>query len=587
MTKRLKTFFYLSLGLSLLFTIRLTYLQVIAGPRYHRFSNFQSIRRQYLKAPRGRIFDRRGRIVADVKPSFSLSIIPREVDSIALRELQHLLPIDFNSISGNNSWTPVEIISNLPKEKVLTIEERLISRRGISLDVKPLRYYPYPILSHPLGFLNKITREELERDTTYRIDDFLGKQGIEKEYEKCLKGKDGMRLVEVDARGREIGNLPEVKEIRPIAGCDLYLSLDLDLFLLCESLFANYKKGCCIALNPNDGRVVLLYSKPHFDPNLFLFPLLKEKWEVVKNNPLKPFFNRATQAQFPPGSTFKPLVALAGMKKGVLDKNRRFQPCAGSYKFGNRYFRCWTSHGSLNLVDAIAQSCNTYFYQAGLATGLEAIVQMAQEFPFGKKTGIDLPEESGGNLPTPEYLQKKFSGKYPKGIVLNLSIGQGEILVTPLQLVLFYCAIARSGEIYQPHLVDSIKFPSRIYHPPFLDSLPNFRPVPNGNDTTYIYYPQKRQISLPQEYLRVIEDGLYFGVERGTGQAAFIPEITICGKTGTAQNPAGPDHAWFCGYGPKGNPTLVVLVLIENVGAGGTYAAPIAQRIFRRYFNLD
>lgn len=589
MTRKVKVVFYIFLAFSFLFFFRLFYLQVWAGAKYSHLAHFQSIRRIVLKAPRGRIFDQKGRILADVKPSFSLAIVPREIDSLTQEKLERIVTWDKDLVAENrNSYSPVEIIANIPMKKVVELEEGLSGLKGVRLEVKPIRSYSHPFLFHVLGNVNKITKEEWERDKSYERSDFIGKAGIEKWYERLLRGRDGFRLVQVDARGKEIGNLPEVEEVRPVSGCDLYLSLDLELSCLVDSLFLPYQRGACVAIDPRDGRVLILYSKPYLDPNLFLSLFPPEVWEKVKNHPGKPFFNRVTQAQFPPGSTFKPLIALAGLKKGLLRRDSRFIPCAGGFKFGDRYFRCWTSHGSLGLIDAIAQSCNTYFYQAGLAIGLEEIIKTAAEFSFGRKSGIDLPGEEDGILPTPIYLDKKYQGKYPKGIILNLSIGQGEIGVTPLQLVLFYCALAQKGRVYQPHLVDSIKFPCGSYHPPFLDSLTRFNFVAkiSGGDTIYIFQPSAEEIDLPKEYFRVVDDALHFVVERGTGRGTFIPGVKICGKTGTAENPFGRDHAWFVGYAPKENPSIVLCVLAENVGKGGAYAVPIAERIFRRYFNL-
>uniref|UniRef100_A0A7C3YT11 Penicillin-binding protein 2 n=1 Tax=candidate division WOR-3 bacterium TaxID=2052148 RepID=A0A7C3YT11_UNCW3 len=583
--RKVKVIFWTFSGFSFLLLLRLFYLQVLSGSRYSQFANFQSIRRIILTAPRGKIFDQRGRVLADVKPSFSLSVLPRELDSFAQKELEKYFAWDKNILVGQEaSYSPVEIINNIPKEKALELEEALSGLRGIRLEVKPIRFYPYPFLFHVLGQVNKVSYEEWQRDKSYERSDFIGRQGLERWYEKILRGINGCRLVEVDARGREIGNLPEVKEIKPIAGCDLYLSLDLDLFFLADSLFRPYQRGACVAIDPRDGRVLLLYSKPYINPNLFLSSIPQEVWERVKNNPQKPLFNRVTQAQFPPGSTLKPLIALSGLKKGILTKNTRFSPCEGGLKFGNRYFRCWTAHGSLNLIQAIAQSCNTYFYQLGRAIGLEDIIKTASEFPFGKKTGIELTEEEGF-LPTPEYLNRKYKGQVPKGIVLNLAIGQGEILVTPLQLALFYCAIARKGEFFLPHLVDSIKFPCGVYHPPFLDSLP-FAPLERDGETTYVALRQSQRINLPKEFFQIIDDALEMAVSQGTGRGAYLSEVAVCGKTGTAQNPFGLDHSWFVGYAPKDTPSIVVCVLVENVGKGGAHSAPIAGRIIQRYFSL-
>jgi penicillin-binding protein 2 len=450
---------------------------------------------------------------------------------------------------------------------VAKIEENSAQLPGVLVEVEPLRYYPFAdTYSHVLGYIDEIREDELKKDSSYNPSNCIGRSGVEAQYEKYLRGYDGMKFIEIDSRGREIGPIYEKKPIPAQAGSDLYLTLDASLQKYAYQLLKDYNQAAIVGINLSDGGIICLVSKPSFDPNILLGPLPAEEWNNLVNDRAKPFFNRATMSGYPPGSAFKPCVALAGLETGLLSKSTFFHSCNGKFPFGNRIFKCWSSHGQLNLIDAITQSCNIYFYQAGLKLGLDVLTQTAQKCGFGNLTGIDIPEEKKGLVPTRNYLDQRYGkNRWSKGILLNLGIGQGELLVTPLQLANFYAKIAGDGEFFIPHL---------------------FKEVVVKGKTVITNPGQKQHIPILSQSFNTVKEALFYAVKRGTGAAAKVEEVVIAGKTGTAQNPFGEDHAWFVGY--AGNPTPKVLfsIIVENAGKGGAVSAPIARELFRRYFQL-
>ena len=313
------------------------------------------------------------------------------------------------------------------------------------------------------------------------------------------------------------------------------------------------------------GAIVCLVSKPDFDPNIFMAPIDAATWDSLISNPSKPFFNRALTSGYPPGSTMKPVIALGALRQGALYRDTRFQTCHGSFKYGNRVFKCNAAHGSLDLVGALAQSCNTYFYQAGLRLGLDSLTAYAREVGLGCLTGIDMPGEKPGNIPSREWLNSRYGkNQWGAGSVLNFAIGQGEVTATPLQMAVLYGAIASGGRAARPYLVARVDSAGR---------------------TLRTTVPEFRQLPMRRQDLDVVKLGLERVVEYGTGTGAHIGEISIAGKTGTAQNPPRPDHAWFVGYAPADEPEVVFAVLVENAGHGGTVSAPIAGQLIRAYFS--
>jgi penicillin-binding protein 2 len=551
---------------------RLGQFQLVFGVRYFRLAEMNRIRRIIVTAPRGQIFDRNDILLASTRPAFSISVTPLETDSGAIDKLSSITNIPFpeiwQKVERNRTLAlPITIKRDIDADLVAKIEENSNLLSGVVVEVEPLRYYPFAdTFSHVLGYVNEIREDELQKDSSYNPSNCIGRAGLEAKYEEYLRGYDGMKFIEVDSRGKEVGPIYEKKPVPVKTGADLYLTIDASLQRFACQVLKDYNQAAIVGIDLSDGGIICLVSKPGFDPNILLGPLPAEEWNKLINDRGKPFFNRTIMSGYPPGSTFKPCIALAGLENGLLTQNTHFQPCTGKFQFGNRIFKCWTAHGQLNLIDAITQSCNIYFYQTGLKVGLDLITQTALKCGFGKPTGIDLPEENQGLVPTRKYLDQRYGkNRWTKGILLNLGIGQGEILVTPLQLANFYAAIAGSSAFFTPHLLKKIVPKDKLAHN---------------------YAAQKRHSSLLAKNYEVIKEALFYAVERGTGAAAKVEEVVIAGKTGTAQNPFGEDHAWFVGYAGNPTPTVLFCVIVENAGKGGAVSAPIARELFRRYFQL-
>ncbi|MCX6843569.1 MAG: penicillin-binding protein 2 [candidate division WOR-3 bacterium] len=554
-------------------TIRLVHLQVVQGPRNSRLSDRNRIRKLVLPAPRGRIFDRNGVLIADTRPSFTVSVIPTELADSTLPLLARLLDVSEPDMRQQLKpvamfTSPVNVKRDVTIEEVARVEEDNFRLPGVHVRVDPVRNYPAANrYCHVLGHIGEVSEDEVRRDTALRPLDFVGRAGIEAQYESMLRGRDGSEYAEVDARGQEIGPLREKRPEPEIPGRDLVMTIDDRIQRLACELLTPYPRAAVVGMETRTGAIVCLVSKPDFDPNIFMAPIDAATWDSLISNPSKPFFNRALTSGYPPGSTMKPVVALGALRQGALTRDTRFQPCTGSFKYGNRIFKCSAVHGSLDLVGAIAQSCNTYFYQAGLRLGLDSLTTYAREVGLGCLTGIDMPGEKPGNIPTREWLDERYGkNKWGAGSVLNFAIGQGEVTATPLQMAVLYGAIASGGRAVRPYLVARVDSAGRTIH------------------TTI---PEIRQLPMRQQDIEVVKLGLERVVELGTGTGARIKEISIAGKTGTAQNPPKPDHAWFVGYAPSNTPEVVFAVLVENAGHGGVVSAPIAGQLIQAYFSPD
>jgi penicillin-binding protein 2 len=553
--------------------IRLVHLQVVQGPRNSRLSDRNRIRKLVLPAPRGRIFDRNGVLIADTRPSFTVSVIPTELADSTLPLLARLLDVSEQDMRQQLKpvamfTSPVNVKRDVTIEEVARVEESNFRLPGVHVRVDPVRHYPTANrYCHVLGHIGEVSEDEVRRDTALRPLDFVGRAGIEAWYESLLRGRDGSEYAEVDARGQEIGALREKRPEPELPGKDLVLTIDDRIQELACRLLAPYPRAAVVGMETRTGAIVCLVSQPDFDPNIFMAPIDPATWDSLISNPSKPFFNRAVTSGYPPGSTMKPVVALAALRQGALTRETRLQPCTGSFKYGNRVFKCSGAHGSLDLISAIAQSCNIYFYQAGLRLGLDSLTAYSREIGMGHVTGIDMPGEKPGNIPSRQWLDSRYGkDKWGAGSVLNFAIGQGEISATPLQTAVVYAAIANDGRAVRPYLVARVDSAGRTIH------------------TTV---PEVRQLPMRQPDLELVKLGLEHAVEWGTGTQARIREISIAGKTGTAQNPPKPDHAWFVGYAPSDAPEVVFAVLVENAGHGGAVSAPIAGQLIRAYFSPD
>jgi penicillin-binding protein 2 len=550
--------------------LRLGQLQIVQGARNSYLSDRNRIRRIVLPAPRGRILDRNGTIIADSRPSFTCTVVPTELGDSTVSLLARLLDVPEAELAQRIKpvamyASPVKIKRGLSAVEVARIEESNFRLPGVQLHIDPVRSYPAGVpYCHVLGHMAEVGDEDLKRDSSLRRLDFIGRSGVEAQYERLLRGRDGFEYVEVDARGQGVRTLPEKRPDPAVPGKELRLTVDGRLQRLAWDLTADYERAAVVGLDVRTGAVLCLVSRPGYDPNIFMGPIDRPTWDSLISNPSKPFFNRAITSGYPPGSTMKPVVALAGLHQGAITPESRLQPCAGSFRYGNRTFKCWSTHGSTDLPEALAVSCNVYFYQLGLRVGLDSLTSYARQVGMGKSTGIDVPSERPGNIPTRGWLDSRYGkGRWGAGSLLNFAIGQGEVLATPLQMASVYGAIANDGVACTPHVLSSVDSAGR---------------------SAYTVPVRTTRLPMDRTDLDAVKAGLNRVVAYGTGTAARLSEITIAGKTGTAQNPPRPDHAWFVGYAPAEAPEVVFAVLVENAGHGGSVSAPIASKLIRAYF---
>jgi len=570
------------ISFSVAFTIlsaRFFYLQIYKQAQYLRESEKNRIREVTVQPTRGLIFDRTKNILVDNIPSYSVYAIPFEVqksDSV-IDLLSKIIKVPVNDIkktiqeNKRSLFTPVKLKRMIDFEMLSMIEESRLQLPGIIYDIEPRRFYPSIVRApHIFGYLGEINHRELEenRDRNYRPGDIIGKKGLEKVYDEILKGVRGFRYIEVDALGREVRTLDSRPEILPIPGKNLHLTIDSTIQSYIESRMDTLRGGA-VVVDCRNGEILALVSKPDYDPEIFTKPISPDTWNKLLSDPGKPLYDRMVQSIYPPGSTYKLILASAALETGTIDKDWS-NTCYGSYRLGRRNFDCWNpeGHGELDLLGAIEQSCNVYFYKLGLKVGLDAWSHFSSILKFGEKTGIDLNEESSGIVPSTEYLDQKYGeGKWSRGLLLNLSVGQGDLLVTPLQLARMAMILANSGVYHPFHLVRYIEDP--------IDQSLKWTKM----DSVMIE-------GISRETYEIVRQGMFRVVngKKGTAKACWFPDLKVAGKTGTAENPHGDDHAWFIGFTPFDKPEIAFCVLVENGGSGGAIAAPIARNIIKNYY---
>lgn len=566
-----------------LFILRLGYLQILKNSYYSQISKDNSIRLQNESAPRGLIKDRTGFLIVKNRPSYNVYIHPQEIENLnyVIYQLSQILNLPQEQIrkkiydSRSPAYEPLVIKREVDLKTISIIAEHKENLAGVDYQVEQTRQYPENVwATHLLGYVNEISQEELDRDlkNTYHPGSYIGKEGVEKSYDDLLRGIDGAKYLEVSARGRLVGELEEKNPRKTQPGSDIYLTVDLSLQAQAESLLSNYSAGAIVALNPQNGEILALVSKPTFDPNWFAGILTPEQWKEISTDPNHPLLNRCIQGLYPPGSTFKLLVAGAALEDKLIDSHTKFQPCTGGFQFGNRFFRCWKpeGHGSLDLKEAIVQSCDVYFYQLGLKLGLERLSEFASQSGFGEKTDIDLPGEMKGFVPTIGFYDRSLgANRWPRSLVMNLAIGQGEILTTPLQLLCFYTALSNGGVCHQPHILKEV--------------------ISTDGKSFTLKSTMKYKLPFSSHTINILNEALKDVVNSpsGTGQLAKVTEVFVAGKTGTAQNPHGLEHSWFVCWAPFENPQIAVAVIVENAGHGGSVAAPLAGRIISNYLQKE
>jgi penicillin-binding protein 2 len=574
--------------------LRLWFLQIVNGPAYRAKSEHNRIRLQDIPPFRGMILDRNGEVLVDNRPSYDLYVIPEEVQerSQLLSRLSSLAELNqeatarlLDKAARGYPFKPVCLKRDMSRDELASIESHRFDLPGVMIHVRPQRHYFYKgFASHVLGYLGEISENQLlsGRFPKNRTGDLIGKRGVELKWQTQLNGIRGGEQVEVDAVGRKIA---VVSRKDPISGANICLTIDKRLQFLAEKSLQE-KHGAVVAINPSNGEILALASSPSYDPNLFIKGLDEKTWQDMASSKDFPLQNRAITGQYPPGSVFKIVVALAALEEGVVTPEEEIF-CNGTYSLGNATYRCWKKqgHGRVNLHRALVESCDVYFYTLGRRLGVDKIAQYARRMGLGKETGLDLDHEKSGLIPTTQWKLKRWGIPWQRGETVITAIGQSFVLATPLQMANLISSVFNGGRVYSPQVTKWVRKPNG-------DSLFEFAAISAG------------EIGIKPEHLELVKKALVGVVNQahGTGSKARLKDILVAGKTGTAQVVAlrkeGAskreedipvelrDHAWFVAIAPASAPEIAVAVLIEHGGHGGSAAAPIAREIMEAYFNV-
>lgn len=574
---------------------RLWYLQVQKGEHYRSLADSNRVRYLEVAAPRGNILDRHDREIVTNRPSFNVVWVREDnkIDDEWLKKVTKVLDVDVSELlekirkmAHNPGHIPVRLAEDIDWETVAKIENNRMNLPGIKIEVVPLRVYHWGNhASHLIGYLGEINKKELEASESgiYRGGDLVGKMGLERLREKDLRGEKGRNYMEVNALGFEQKNL---KGVEPLPGNDLRLTIDMHLQTAAEEIMEQEDfAGAVVAMEANSGRMLVLASAPALHLDEFVGGISHKAWKAMLENPHHPLVNKLVQGQYPPGSTYKVITALAGLAEGVITPDSVVY-CPGYHRFGNRTYRCWKrgGHGAVNLKRALSESCDVYFYQVGQRLGVDRLAKYAALLGLGKRTGIEMEHEKAGLVPTAAWKKQRFGKAWQEGETLSIAIGQGFNLVTPVQLAMMTAAVANGGTLYKPSLVEEVKDPDGHV-------IDTFEPV------------VLERLKGQGRNLRLVREGLVEAVngKRGTGRRARVSDqsIVVGGKTGTAQvvrlkqymhlkEEDIPykyrDHALFICFAPAENPEIVVAVVVEHGLHGGSAAAPVARAVLEEYF---
>lgn len=571
-------------------TYRLWVLQVLQGNHYTTMSEHNRVRLERIPAIRGMVFDRRNRLLINSRPSFDIRYLPDEAEEpeAALRRLADLVDGDAQSFLGAvgraRGSEGVTLLRDVDWPSVVAVETRRLDLPGVSVSVRARRsYLTHEMAAHLLGYLGEVNAGQLPqlRKRGYRRGDEIGQSGLEKGWEWQLAGRSGVERVEVNATGRKVRMIDRLKAT---PGHNIELTLDLEVQRVAYDALKD-REGAIVVLEADTGAVVAMVSAPAFDPNWFARGLTSGEWRRLTDDQETPLHNRALQGQFPPGSTFKIVTALAALEEGVISADRRLF-CGGSYEVGDRVLRCWKKygHGHVDMHDALVQSCDVYFYRLAQRLGVDKIARYARGFGFGAPTGIELDGESPGLVPDREWKKRRFGVPWYPGETPLVAIGQGFLGVTPLQMASLAATVANGGTVYRPWFVRRVLSPEG-------QVMEEYGPV------------RKATVELKDESLAVVRRALFDVVhhQRGTAGRARSEMVEVAGKTGTAQvvQMVGEvvksedlpyevrDHAWFVAYAPAKEPEIAVVVLVEHGGHGGAAAAPIAKEVIEAYFHVE
>ena len=601
---RVCTIQVLAFFLLTLLGVRLYFLQIVKGDYYSDRAESQRVRFIPIPAPRGAVFDRYGRLLVDSRPTYNvvLSNEPLKKIKVADRVDDYSKGLDLdrqfvierlNLIKGQNEFEAMVLKENVDMRDITWVESHSLEFPELRVELQPQRFYPLgTTLAHVLGYVGEISPKQLEdpeyQEKGFRAGDIIGKGGLEQYYDEYLRGRPGYRKVLVDSRGRVQS---EIEVVQPQSGQDLITTIDLDLQLEAEKRLADTptKRGTIIATDPNNGEVLVMASAPSFDPNIFIqgrsSPEGRRAIAAYWQDEKRPLFNRAIQGRYPPGSTWKIPESLAGLQQGAITVEKSNLVCGGGIQIGNKFTRCMGSHGSPPLSYAITKSCDGYYYRLALKMGIDGVIKMVEDFGYDKRSGIDLPNEKVSQTPK-SWMPKiiRDEGKWPDIRTVYSGIGQDTVWVTPISMLRAVSAIGVRGRMYNPHFLKEFRSIAAI-----------------GTEGANDYFPARPSFGFQRPEPKILEatdaqwdvviKGMW-GVVQGGGTAGSIriPDFDIAGKTGTAQvaelgKDVGDkkDHAWFVSFAPAYKPEIAVIVLIENVGFGGSFAAPAAKGVYESY----
>ena len=567
--------------------MRLIYLQVVAGDDYYRLSMNNSIRLQTVDPPRGLVLDRHGTKLAENRPSFDVSFTPKDAGDVGrvLSELAAYLNVPVDELQGKvkNSrglaaFRPVVLKQDIGRDVLAAVEAHKVDMPGVSIQVRLRRNYLYELnASHLIGYLGEINLDELKSGDypNLRGGDYIGKFGVERTQESFLRGEPGGRQVEVNANGQIMRVLQTVS---PKPGRNVHLTLDRELQQRAEELLEGVA-GAAVAVEPASGEILAMASSPSFNQNAFVSGIGTGVWEALISHPFRPLENKAIQGEYPPGSTFKIVTALAGLEEKAIDETTSFD-CAGFLPFAGRDYRCWKKegHGRVDVRRALSESCDVFFYRTGLRLGIDRLAWYAKAFGLGVRSGVTLDQEARGLIPSSAWKKKRFGVAWQEGETLSVSIGQGYVLATPLQMAMLTAAVGNGGIRHRPTVLSRVETME--------------------GDVVFQTAPQEiGRLPISPRNLKIVQQGIWGAVngERGTARRVHLNDIEIAGKTGTSQvvgrKESGDDytpphhrpHAWFVCYAPFDAPKIAIAVVVENGEHGSSAAGPIAREMVKTY----
>jgi len=569
-------FFTLFIIAGLAFIIKLFLLQVVQD-RYKLSADNNVLRYVTQYPPRGVVFDRHGKLMVYNEAAYDLLIVPKQVKAFDTLEFCRLLDITVEEVRQNirkarnySMFKPSIFLEQLSKEDFGYLDEVLFKFPGFFVQLRTIRTYDSPTAAHVLGYIGEVNNRDIERDPYYKMGDYIGMNGLEKSYESILRGKKGIKIKLVDVHNREMGSYQDGKyDSAAVSGKNITVSIDAEVQAYAEKLM-RFKRGSIVAIEPSTGEILVMVSSPSYDPNLLVGRVRSKNFARLNQDTLKPLFNRAIQAQYPPGSTFKTINTLIALQEGVLHTYTRY----GCNGIGTSPIPCSHNHPApLDLLHAIEQSCNPYFWQVfksildqdkfkTMQESYNYWFELATSFGIGTILEGDVLDQANGNLPKDTYYDKYYGKKGWRALTIrSLAIGQGEVEETPLQLANLVATIANRGYYHPPHLMKAVE----------------------GDTQPASKFEKKIYSKVASEYYQILIDGMELVYESGGARYYKIDSVKCCGKTGTSQNPHGKNHSVFIAFAPKDNPKIAIACVVENSGYGATWAAPIASLVMEKY----